>query len=919
MASLSRNAFVRAVVKSRLLSEDQLTEMRRLAEEHNDARTLAGALVRAGLLTRWQAGQLLVGRAVFLGKYKLIDVLGRTRSESLFLAEHTAMNRRVALKILSKQVASDPAQLEQFVAEARAAAALDHPNLIRALNIDNEGGRYYVVIEYVEGRDLEETVRSDGPLDFELAANVIRQAADGLSYAHQHGMVHGAIQPNCLLITNSGVVKVLGLGTGALPRGDQTRHDAAAGSPADNTYYGAPETHSAGTTADPRADIYSLGCTLFFAITGKPPFEGSTAEERREKHREGALPDIVSLRPEAPAELVEICRQMMATDPAQRIQSAEEVSRRLAEWQPPARHLKRAVALDEEATAQQAAGKTPGEDDAATGDRRTAVGARLLAIWSGLGRGQRIAVGASAAAVLLVLIAAGAWLMFRGSGRERPNAAESKQVAVADTQPKTAKPPRDDSSEEDLGGFRAIPPGDPDFDPTKFGNVPPATQAAGKGQGEQPSAGRKEPATGTANTGNAQSSGNASPQSTPGKTTGSETAAESGNKQPGKEPAEKPPSSAGPGKEEPSQGQPSEEPASETTTEKETPAEGSGSTSQESKPSKPQGKKPSKPADPFTKLAAQVELPECGTAAEDDSGKAFRLGEIASAADADWQLILLGGDVAYRKNRAFVLEQTEFDAASARWTVWLETRLAGKEPERARVGEFFRKGKNLLFQWADDAEPNSANYFRNCLLQVRVAGKNRLVKLRKPVQTEPIALDLKRGVGNRSVPVKWLPAAEFLRVEITALEPKEEFQTKPQLPAALEGPIELQITRKDRHGNTYPGVVFRLVFVPRSTTLSVRAQLIQPPITAMRTLAASFVMLRAQLEPVRSSLERKLNPPKRDQAPRGAERSQLLQQLDQIDEKLWYVDFWEKFREGGRVRFRLFIEAGDQQLVFVAG
>ena len=152
MAVTTVTEFLAVLEKSKLLKPEQFAEAQRLAEGTPDAATLARTLVRENLISRWQAGQLLAGRTIlFLGKYKLIQVLGRGGMGSVFLAEHVTMNRRVALKVVPREVASDRASLERFFAEARAIAALDHPNIVQAYSVDNEFDRYFIVMEYVDG------------------------------------------------------------------------------------------------------------------------------------------------------------------------------------------------------------------------------------------------------------------------------------------------------------------------------------------------------------------------------------------------------------------------------------------------------------------------------------------------------------------------------------------------------------------------------------------------------------------------------------------------------------------------------------------------------------------------------------------------------------------------------------------------
>ncbi|MCR4415653.1 MAG: serine/threonine protein kinase, partial [Thermoguttaceae bacterium] len=295
-------AFLESLRKSNLLGEDDLAAARKAAERAPDAKTLARILVQQNKLTRWQAGQLLNGRpSFFVGKYKLIDLLGRGGMGKVFLARHTMMNRPVALKLVSEQLGKDPAALERFLTEARAAAALDHPNIVHAYNVDTEGDRYYMVLEYVEGQDLRRLVESKGPLPFFEAADYIRQAADGLAHAHAKGMVHCDVKPSNLLVNPQGVVKILDMGMARVAGGSQPEKGAAPeGGLAGTIDYMAPEQATQSPELDHRADIYSLGCTFYFLLTGHPPFPEGTLTERIVKHQTQPPRSIRDERPDAP-------------------------------------------------------------------------------------------------------------------------------------------------------------------------------------------------------------------------------------------------------------------------------------------------------------------------------------------------------------------------------------------------------------------------------------------------------------------------------------------------------------------------------------------------------------------------------------------------------------------------------------------
>ena len=324
------------VEKSHYLNGEQLREAMEAAGQTVDARAAAKALLQKNLLTRWQAGQLLGGRSeTVLGKYRLIDLLGRGGMGRVFLARHTMMNRPVALKVIAKRLGQDPSALGRFFTEARAVAALDHPNIVHAYDVGNEGERYYLVMEYVEGRDLQRTVESDGPLDIALAADVIRQAADGLAHAHAKGMIHCDVKPANLLVNRQGVVKILDMGIArAVGREEQT---CVLESDEDDSQtligtvdYMAPEQALGDESLDCRADIYSLGCTFYYLLTGRPPFPEGTLAQRIVKHQTQEPDDIARLRPEIPRELIRICRTMMAKEPSDRFQTAGEVSQAIA-------------------------------------------------------------------------------------------------------------------------------------------------------------------------------------------------------------------------------------------------------------------------------------------------------------------------------------------------------------------------------------------------------------------------------------------------------------------------------------------------------------------------------------------------------------------------------------------------------------
>lgn len=341
MARLSAERFLDLVRRSGLVEEQRLDQA--LAElktaglslSGEDFQPLASGLIERGLLTRWQCDRLAEGRykGFLLGKYRLLDHLGSGGMSAVYLAEHRHMGRRVAIKVLPQNRVNDSSYLDRFYREAKAAAALDHPNIVRAYDVDHEGNVHYLVMEYVEGRDLQRLVRDNGPLPYDLAAEYIRQAALGLAHAHEVGLIHRDIKPANLLIDGKGNVRLLDLGLARFADDDQAsltvQHDENVLGTAD---YLAPEQALNSHNVDSRVDIYSLGCTLYFALTGHPPFPEGTLAQRLLKHQTEEPPSIYLDRPDAPEALVQICKRMMAKLPQLRYQTAREVADDLTRW-----------------------------------------------------------------------------------------------------------------------------------------------------------------------------------------------------------------------------------------------------------------------------------------------------------------------------------------------------------------------------------------------------------------------------------------------------------------------------------------------------------------------------------------------------------------------------------------------------------
>jgi serine/threonine protein kinase len=301
-----------------------------------DPNGLAGVLVRDGLLTHFQAEQLLQGkwRRFSIGKYKVLERIGAGGMGSVYLCEHKLMRRRVALKVLPTAKAEDPSALERFYREARAVAALDHPNIVRAYDIDQEDKLHFLVMEHVDGSNLQEIIKKSGPMDVLRTCHYIRQAALGLQHAHETaGLVHRDIKPGNILVDRNGIVKILDMG---LARFFHDKDDILTQKYDENVLgtadYLAPEQALDSHGVDIRADIYSLGATFYFCLTGRTPFAEGTVAQKLIWHQTRQPKPLRSFRPEVPEEIVAIIEKMMAKDPNQRYQTPQQVADALAPY-----------------------------------------------------------------------------------------------------------------------------------------------------------------------------------------------------------------------------------------------------------------------------------------------------------------------------------------------------------------------------------------------------------------------------------------------------------------------------------------------------------------------------------------------------------------------------------------------------------
>jgi serine/threonine protein kinase len=319
---VNADEFLAVVEKSGLLAEGELDDYRyRAAADPAPPDRVANWMLTDGRLTPFQVGLLLAGkyRPFFVGSYKVLSRLGNGSMGVVYLCEHKDMRRRVAVKILQSRRVHDQVALERFFREARAAAHLNHPNVVHAIDVGFENGLHYLVMEYINGRSLKEIVLKDGPLPPLVVANYLWQAAQGIQHAHDAGLIHRDLKPSNIMIDRSGVVKLLDLG---LARFNDEEVDLTRGATLGTMAYAAPEQMEDSHKVDSRADVYSLGATFYLALCGRPPI--GVGVDAPQPPRPTDTHNF--------ARVMAVLRKMIAVSPADRYQTAGEVVAELASW-----------------------------------------------------------------------------------------------------------------------------------------------------------------------------------------------------------------------------------------------------------------------------------------------------------------------------------------------------------------------------------------------------------------------------------------------------------------------------------------------------------------------------------------------------------------------------------------------------------
>ena len=787
MSVANTEEFFDLLRESQLLSTESLEQTRAEAEGESDPTHLAKRFVGGGLLTGWQAKQLLAGRhSLVRGPYRLIDRMGRGTFGTVYAAEHQESGQRVALKILAPPFSENGEALRKLMVSSSDWQALEHPNLVRLADVGTEGG-CYLVMEHVDGLNLEQIVSRQGPLPFDRIANYIRQVSRGLTVVHAHGMVHGSIKPLHLVVDNADRLRILGVALAQLFHSDNT-------TPLGGVDFVAPEQIN-DQPIDQRTDIYSLGCTMYFLLTGRPPYAGGDDKRIMQRHLEGSPPDVLKDRPDTPPEMIRLCIRLMAKNPEHRLHSVSEVARSLVAWPTDSNESAAAgvggeVALkldDDEGAASRA--------DTATEAAALAAALAVADVDSALQRDGDDSQGAAPANAAANEIT----LEFdddEDDDSENENVQQENidldegkrypapdEVTVGRTNPaaavtaldRVAQVERAEAGDTEtanrrkwmmigiggavaavalvgvLGYLLSLPDGNKRSQQADSGAQssqqssavapgmmgPASVQRPGMGiEHGMPRGFRPGPDQGTDQDTepviDPYASLNATPESDSGMGPG-------GRRYPGgawQNPHGEPRGGNGPrigGLHYPGQEEP------------------------ESEEEEPQG--------PFHDMPPSFDVPE-----PDGSSKPVLLGKVHADPDADeFQMELIGGDIAYKEGYQFLLTPLNSTFGKQQWDAW------ATNPQGTRTTQPFARftvyPSGIGFQWSPEATSSLLfNFMRNCLLEVSVLGESHAIALRAPEIVPPLLVNMKRGEARVPYKIGTLEDLAPLQLAITGLE-----------------------------------------------------------------------------------------------------------------------------------------------------
>lgn len=333
---LTLGEFLETLDRSRLLDRTRVEAVRAALapQEQNDLAAVVQLLVQRRLLTPFQVTKILAGKSgpFFLGRYKIMRQLGEGGMGKVYSARHLDNRRKVAIKVLPpKRANAERNALARFRREADMGLRLSHPHVAESLEVGEDAGVHFIVMEYIPGENLFTMVGRGGPLRVWDAARLFREVASGLGHIHQFGVVHRDIKPSNIMVTPDGTAKLLDLGLAS--GGDTTDEQLSKpGTVVGTLDYIAPEQAAGIQMADQRSDIYALGCTLYYAVSRRMPFAGGDPVSKVYRHRMEEPEPLEKIAAHVPREFSALVRKMMRKDPADRYQSADELCHDLQRW-----------------------------------------------------------------------------------------------------------------------------------------------------------------------------------------------------------------------------------------------------------------------------------------------------------------------------------------------------------------------------------------------------------------------------------------------------------------------------------------------------------------------------------------------------------------------------------------------------------
>ncbi len=706
--------FLDVLKQSRLVTEEAWKELQTLADDgkFRSARDMARHLIDADLATPWQVKRLLVGVTnLRLGRYLLCELLAEHEQGRVFRARHEALDREVALKVFHRRPAQQTGHLEQLLDQCRHIAQFDHRNLVHVLDVEEERGRVFLVMEYVPGSNLNQYIEAEGALPLDQAIDVLRQAAAGLAYLHHQDFAHGDLHPENILLDETGHVRLAGIGVA----GTLAQRTGAGGNG-----YEAPERAVGNGSATPQSDIYSLGAVAFFLLTGKPPEELAPASTSDGTAPRRQLPPLRSLVPEAPATLERTLKRMTAHLPEDRYSDAqvlvhlfEDMLDEVGEPLPSSI----GVTPDETTTAQ-ALAQSESTDDAAPDDGEAEPPGRLpLPPW----------MMATAAALLLALVAGAVWWWSRSGDddavahRDTPPAGQLSPSDAAPTESKESNKSDQQKSAEWVSPFQPIDPagatpaGAEPAVPSRDGTATAGATAAGPQTNNDPAGTTNDKA--------------AAKATTPATTATTETAKKAGKPTP----ADQATSMKKPA--------PSPDPAPRRVARK------------------PPPKKPA-PRAGFARLPKVVALP-----LPQDGRDPFDIGPIDIGPQELVIMRIEGSEQATRGTDRFVIENAQGGTELHRWDVFIV-----RGSERVPIAQLAVDHGRLSFQWLPAAEQErEAPALANTVLSLVLGTKTHRIVLRKPVTVALLPVQLGRSATTEKWKIPNLPNPAAIRCRIRGL------------------------------------------------------------------------------------------------------------------------------------------------------